>query len=68
MSKSVAIAGNAEATIVEDNGLINTNELMAKIALHFLIGVQFFGFSGSSSPSQVTFYRERLPSSVCSKA
>ena len=49
ISKSDA-AGNAGATIVEDSGLINTNELMAKIAFHFLIGAHFFGFSGSSSP------------------
>lgn len=44
--KSDAIAGNAGVTLVEDSGLINTNELMAKIAFHFLIGVQFSGSQG----------------------
>lgn len=67
MFNSDAIAGNAGATIVEDNGLINTNELMANIAFHFLIEVQFFGFSGSPSPSQVTFHHKQLPSRVFSK-
>ena len=45
---------NAGATMEEDTGEMNVNEETVKVAAHFRPLVQFFGFAGSSGPSQVT--------------
>ena len=39
----------------DDTGEMKVKDETTSVASHFLLRVQFFGFSGSSSPSQVTY-------------
>ena len=52
--KSAARDGSAGATIDEETGEMNVNSETVMVAAHFFVALQFFGFSGSSSPSHVT--------------
>lgn len=47
---------NAGATIDDDTGDMKVKEDTTSVAAHFFFMVQFFGFSGSSGPFQVTFW------------
>lgn len=51
---SVAMVPKAGATIVEASGEMKVKEATIRVAVHRFLRGQFKGFSGSSSPNQVT--------------
>lgn len=53
--KSAASDESAGATIDEETGEMKVNSETVIVAAHFFFMLQFFGFSGSSSPDHVTF-------------
>lgn len=53
--RSAASDGSAGATIDEETGEMNVNSDTVMVAAHFFLLLQFFGFSGSSGPSHVTY-------------
>ena len=52
MWNSAAIDDKAGATMQEETGDMKVNEDKITVAAHFFLKLQFFGFSGSSGPSQ----------------
>jgi hypothetical protein len=57
MPRSWPILPKAGATIDDETGEMKVNEETISVAAHLLRNAQFFGLSGSSGPSQVTYER-----------
>lgn len=61
MWNSDAIVERAGATIEDETGEMKVKDETTMVAAHFLLKLQFFGFSGSSGPSHEIW----LVSAIC---
>ena len=64
MWNSDAIVERAGATIEDETGDMKVKDDTTIVAAHFLLKLQFFGFSGSSGPSHETWLASTISTCV----
>jgi hypothetical protein len=68
MLNSAAIADRAGATIEDETGEMNVKDDTTIVAAHFLLKLQFFGFSGSLGPCHETYISLAICSGILDTA